>query len=225
MQVRAQPAVIGGAEARSFIQWAKEPEGFQPKFQAIFFSKISFFLNDHQIFLKLTLRKKVVTNFCLKLYFEIVFLVAYYVWSSRSTGISQNQLEISQIFSFALEMNPESHNVLGNYIEPPACSDALVEPFPAAKACRFIWTGQRPVYHIFLKLVRAAGGLAWCWWGGACDLCCRCGRFRLCGAATLMWYPFQLEVLEPWMRPTHRSGQDVLEERVTVGREEGWGVG
>ena len=72
---------------------------------------------------------------------------------------------------FTWAMNPALRGVPGSYLVLPSRPDVLVEPFPGADACWFIWTGQHPVYHIFLKLMRAAGGLAWRGGGGgACDL-------------------------------------------------------
>ena len=62
---------------------------------------------------------------------------------------------------FTWETNPARRGVQGSYLVLPSRPDVLVEPSPGADACRFIWTGQHPVYHIFLKLMRAAGGLAW----------------------------------------------------------------
>ena len=57
--------------------------------------------------------------------------------------------------------NPALRDDPDSYLELPPRPDVLVEPFPGADACLFIWTGQRPAFHIFLKLMRAAGGLAW----------------------------------------------------------------
>ena len=72
---------------------------------------------------------------------------------------------------FTWEMNPARRDVPGSYLVLPPRPDVLVEPFPGADACRFIWTGQRPAYPIFLKWMRAAaGGLAWRGGGGCATL-------------------------------------------------------
>ena len=84
---------------------------------------------------------------------------------------------------FTWEMNPASSGDAGPYVEPFPRPDERDEPFPGAEACRGMTAGQHETYHNFLKIndlpARRSGGKA---------------------SPT----PFQLDVLEPWMRPSRR---------------------
>ena len=70
---------------------------------------------------------------------------------------SKNEPNFSIKIGFTWETNPALCDDPDSYFELPPRPDVLVEPFPGADACRFIWTVQRPAYHIFHKMMRAAG--------------------------------------------------------------------